>query len=182
MTEKEIIKGCQARNAVYQKALVDKYAPMLLSVCRRYSRKPDEARDVLQESLIRIFNYFDKYSEGKGSLSAWMRMICMNTALKYFDKNCFKKQIQGLNGIEETTVGPVVLSNLHAEDLMNIVENLPDGYRQVFNLYAIEGYSHKEIAKMLGIGESASRSNLSRARSLLKVELAKRQMPVTKAS
>lgn len=137
---------------------------------------------MLQESLIRIFNYFDKFSEKKGSLISWMRTICINTALKYFDKNCFNRQILDPASMKESQVNPSVLASLHAEDLMNLVETLPDGYRQVFNLYAIEGYSHKEISKLLGIAESASRSNLSRARGLLKAALAKRQVPITKAS
>lgn len=137
---------------------------------------------MLQESLIRIFKYFDKFQESRGSIEAWMCTITINTALKYFDKNCFKKQQLDLNGLENLTVHPRALSSLQAEDLMHLVENLPEGYRQVFNLFAIEGYSHKEISQKLGIAESASRSNLSRARGLLKAALAKRHKLITKAS
>jgi RNA polymerase sigma factor (sigma-70 family) len=171
LTKEEIIQGCRAKKAVYQKALVDRYAPMLLSVCRRYAKNSGEAEDVLQESLIRIFKYFDKYEESRGSFETWMCAITVNTALKYFDKNCFKKQILDLSDMENLQVHPRALSSLQAEDLMHLVQNLPEGYRQVFNLFAIEGYSHKEISKKLGIAESASRSNLSRARGLLKAAI-----------
>ena len=168
MTTIEIIQGCKAKKASYQKALVVRFAPMLLSVCRRYAKNRSEADDVLQETLIRIFRSLDSFSPEKGVFEAWIRTIAVNASLKYFDKNCFTKQIIGLEELPHTPVEPSIYSQLQVDEMMKMVASLPEGYRQVFNLYVIEGYSHKEISQLLKIGESSSRSNLARARNILK--------------
>lgn len=178
MTTNDIIQGCKDKKAIYQKALVKRFAPMLLSVCRRYCGQSGHAQDVLQESLIRIFKSFENFDGSKGSLEGWMRKIAINTALKYFDKNSFKKKVSSLKEAELSTIEPDILTKLQTQDLMRLIEFLPEGYRHVFNLYAIEGYSHKEISTMLGIRESSSRSNLTRARNILKKEIMKLNAPL----
>ena len=176
MTTEDIIQGCKAKNTKHQKALVERFAPMLLSVCRRYSKNRADADDVLQESLIRILKSIDSFSPSKGVFEGWARKIAINTALKYFDRNCFKKQVIGLENASYQSIEPTIFSKMQADEMMIMIKNLPDGYRQVFNLYAIEGYSHKEISQILGIGESSSRSNLTRARKLLKTQITNNEM------
>lgn len=174
MTEQEIILGCQRGEARYQKKLVTQYSPMLMTVCRRYSRDNEFAKDVLQESMIKIFRNITKYKP-TGSFQAWMRRICINTALQSFDKCCFKREISGLDElIAQPSEMPDVYSYLGAEELMAIIDQLPEGFNKVFNLSVIEGFSHKEISELLGIKESTSRSQLTRARNYLKNMLVKR--------
>lgn len=174
MTETEIIIGCQKGKALYQKELVERYSPMLMTVCRRYARDQESAKDVLQESMIKIFRHIHKYKP-TGSFKAWMRRICINTALQSFDKLCFKREISGLDElIVQPSAMPDVYSYLGAEELMLIIDQLPEGFKQVFNLSVIEGLNHREIGQLLNITESTSRSQLVRARNYLKKMLVKR--------
>ena len=166
MTEKEIILECQAGNPIHQKELVVRYSPMLMSVSRRYSRDEGFAQDVLQDSFIKIFRAIPRYKM-TGSFEAWMRRIVINTALQTLDRNCFKREKAGLDFKHDTPVAPSVYGSMEADKIMEKVMELPNGYRQVFNLFAIEGYSHREIGEMLNITESTSRSQLTRARKLL---------------
>lgn len=169
-TEQDIIDGCKKPDPEYQKLLVMRYSGLLMTVCRRYSRDAETAKDILQESLIKILHAIGNY-ENRGSFEAWMRRITINTALKYFDKNCFKNETFTVDGMDEKIVPPEVYAHMGAEELMKLIGELPDGFREVFNLFAIEGYSHKEIGELLGIGESTSRSQLTRARSLLQKQI-----------
>jgi RNA polymerase sigma factor (sigma-70 family) len=174
LIESEIILGCQEGKAIYQKELVVRYSPMLMTVCRRYARDQESAKDVLQESMIKIFRYIHKYKP-IGSFQAWMRRICINTALQSLDKSCFKREISGLDElIAQPFSMPDVYSYLGTEELMVIIEQLPDGFKQVFNLVVIEGFSHREVSEVMGITESTSRSQLVRARNFLKKMLVKR--------
>lgn len=145
-----------------------------MTVCKRYSRDAESAKDILQESLIKILKSIATYEE-RGSFEAWMKRITINTALKYFDRSSFKNEVFVLEDVNDKDVLPNVYSKLGAEELMDLIEKLPNGFREVFNLFAIEGYSHKEIGKMLGITESTSRSQLTRARKLLKKQLTIRE-------
>lgn len=166
MTEAAIIRGCQKGKARYQKALVQRYAPMLLTVSRRYSRDEAFAEDILQEALIKIFKAIPQY-KATGSFEAWLRKIVINTALQQLDKACFKREFPGLDQLGPMPTLPEIWGQLGAEELMELIKKLPHGFREVFNLFVIEGYSHKEIAKLLNIAESTSRSQLTRARKWL---------------
>jgi len=169
-TEQNIIEGCKKQEPEFQKELVLRYSGLLMTVSRRYSHDPESAKDVLQEALIKILRSIPKYTE-QGSFEAWMKRITINTALKYFDKGNFKNEVFVLEDLNDENVVPDIYSQLGSEELMALIDNLPNGFREVFNLFAIEGYSHKEIGELLDITESTSRSQLTRARSLLKKQL-----------
>ena len=169
--QQQLIKGCRQKDAYYQKALVVEYSPMLMTVSRRYAPDIASAKDVLQMSLIKILNSINQYKE-TGKLEAWMKRIVINTALTTFRKR--KIQFESINGYEidnATSIEPEVYGQMGVEELMKVIDSLPEGYREVFNLYAIEGYSHKEIGEILEMKESSSRSQLARARVLLKKKL-----------
>ena len=138
----------------------------MYGVCLLYSRDTEEAKDILQEGFIKIFQKLDQFS-GKGSLEGWMRRIFINSAL---EKYRIKKAVLMVDEDLEVLAGEVddkIIEQLSAKDLLRMIQDLSPQYRVVFNLYAIEGYSHKEIGKKLNISEGTSKSNLSRARSIL---------------
>lgn len=170
VNEKELIQDCQKGIKSSQYLLVKQYSGMLLSVCRRYIRDEAMAKDVLQETFIRIFQNIDKYKP-TGSFEAWMRQIALRRSLQWLEKSCFKNEVQPLEMPDSEEVVPEVYSNLGAEEIMNAVRELPTGFRAVFNLAIVEGYNHKEIAKLLNISESTSRSQLVRARKLLQKKI-----------
>ncbi|MCT4582383.1 MAG: sigma-70 family RNA polymerase sigma factor [Flavobacteriales bacterium] len=173
MTNEQLIENCLEGNARAQKMLFEKFGPKLLGVCYRYANNQDEAQDLLQDGFIKIFEKLDKYS-GIGSFEGWMRRIIVNTALDNIRKN---KKFQLHTDIDET--GFKIPSNdfieerLAAEDLIKILQSIPIGYKTIFNLYAIEGYSHKEIAEQLNITTSTSKSQYSRAKALLREKITK---------
>ena len=175
-TEQNIIEGCKKQNPEFQKELVLRYSGLLMTVSRRYSSDAESAKDILQESLIKIIKSISSYEDkDRGTFEAWMRRITINTALKYFDKSSFKNEVYVLDDVRENDTIPDIYAQLGAEELIELINKLPNGFREVFNLFAIEGYSHKEIAELLGITESTSRSQLTRARSLLKKQLTIRE-------
>ena len=154
--------------------LFRRFAGKMLTVCRRYARHRLEAEDILQDAFVKVFDNLDKFQH-KGSFEGWVRRIVVNTALKNYQKSSFQRERIGLESYDDRPVDPEAISHLQEEELLNLVTQLPDGYRVVFNLYVIEGYSHKEIADMLEIGESTSRSQLVKARKLLKEKILKLQ-------
>ena len=169
-TETELIEQCRKgiRNA--QRTLYEQYAGTMLAVCSRYIADRNEAEDVMIGGFVKVFGKLDQFKH-EGSFEGWIRRIMVNESLTYIRRN---KQMYLEVDIEEAHRSPdyAVLDNhLHAEDLMKLIEQLPTGYRTVFNLYAIEGFSHKEIAEKMGISENTSKSQLSRARSLLQKHL-----------
>lgn len=174
MTEAQIIQGCKRGKAECQRELVLRYSPMLLSVARRYMGDDHRAKDVLQEAFIRIFKNIDRYRH-TGSFEAWMRTIIINGSLQYLNKACFRREINGLDSLPTNSMIPEVYAKIGADELLVLVQRLPEGYRQVFNLAVIEGYRHDEIAKMLGITASNSRSQLSRARNKLQQMIVQRE-------
>jgi RNA polymerase sigma factor (sigma-70 family) len=174
VTENELIKGCIREDRRAQRAVFDKYAGKMMSVCLRYARHRMEAEDLLQDAFIKVFDNISRF-EGKGSFEGWIRRIVVNTALKNVSRHSFQKESIGLENIVETSADPSVFSQLSEEELLGMVSRLPDGYRIVFNLYVIEGYSHKEIGSMLGIEESTSRSQLVKARNVLQNQVLKAQ-------
>ena len=167
MTETELLQGCLRENRTAQHELFRRYAGKMMTVCLRYARHRAEAEDVLQDAFIRIFNNLNQF-QGKGSLEGWIRRIVINTSLKYIQKMSFQKEgLNGLESIPEMSIAPTVYAHLSEQELMALIANLPHGYRTVFNLFVIDGFSHAEIAQMLKIEEGTSRSQLAKARYML---------------
>jgi len=166
--EQELIAGCIEGKSWAQRAIYDSFAPAMMSVCVRYVADRETARDLLQEGFIKLFTKIESYS-GTGAFGGWVRRIFVTTALEYLRQNDALKQSADIDEvgyhIENDEIS--VLEKISADDLMACVAQLSDGYRTVFNLYAIEGYSHAEIADMLGISEGTSRSQFMRARKIL---------------
>jgi len=138
----------------------------MYGVCLRYSKDSAEAEDNLQDGFIRVFLKIDQF-RFKGSFEGWMRRIMVNTALEKFRKNNHLFAVEDMVVYENVQVAEETISSISADDLLKIIQELPPRYRMVFNLYAIEGYSHQEIAKLMNINEGTSKSNLSRARTIL---------------
>lgn len=165
---KNIIKGCLAGNRRDQELLYRRHAARLFAVCLQYSGNDDEARDILQEGFIKIFENLNHYKH-EGSFEGWMHRIMVNTALEKFRSKHNLFRVDDIDQIQEPDADPDNddYSGLEAVDLLDIIRGLPPKYRMVFNLFAIDGYSHKEISKMINISEGTSKSNLSRARMIL---------------
>jgi len=165
---KKIIKGCLAGDRRDQELLYRRHAAKLYAVCLQYSGNDEEARDILQEGFIKIFENLATYKH-EGSFEGWMRRITVNTALEKFRSRHKLYRVDDIDLLQETDSEPENhdYAGLEADDLLGIIRELPPKYRVVFNLYAIEGYSHKEISKMVNISEGTSKSNLSRARGIL---------------
>ncbi|MFK7806205.1 MAG: RNA polymerase sigma factor [Saprospiraceae bacterium] len=174
MTKQEIIDGCRKQDPKYQKELVLRYSALLMATSRRYVPDRAYAKDILQEAFIKILKAFPKY-EDLGSLEGWMKKVVVNTALSYFDKACFKREFHGYERMPEQSGAPKVYPQMAADELTDLINTLPDGFRTIFNLYAVEGYSHKEIGEVLGIEASTSRSQLTRARRLLVAQLSEKK-------
>ncbi len=170
MTEKELIKACMREDRQSQQLLFQRYAGKMLGVCMRYARNRQEAEDILQDGFIKVFDNMHRF-RFEGSFEGWIRRIMINTALKSFKKKSFKNEQIGLENYQEDSCEPDIYSQLSEQELLKIIGELPDGYRVVFNLYVIEGYSHKEIGELLGIQESTSRSQLTKARKLLQQKI-----------
>lgn len=168
MTDENLVKECVSGNTIAQKKFYDMFARKMMGVCLRYTNNYEEAQDVLQDGFIKIFNKLPMF-ESKGSLEGWVRRIMVNTALdayrkgKKHQKNVDVDSVSFLLDSDDYTI-----ESLNAEDLLKVIQSIPEGYRVVFNLFAIEGYSHKEIAEQLGVTESTSKSQYSRAKKMLR--------------
>ena len=164
----KIIKGCLEGNRRDQELLYRRHASRLYAVCLQYSGNDEEARDILQEGFIKIFENLENY-KFEGSFEGWMRRITVNTALEKYRSKHNLYRVDDIDTIQEPDADPdnEDYAGLEANDLLGIIRELPPKYRMVFNLYAIEGYSHKEISKLVNISEGTSKSNLSRARCIL---------------
>lgn len=168
--ETEWIEGCRRKDRTAQKALYDRFAPKMLAVCCRYIRDRMEAEDVMVTTFMKVFERLDQF-KGEGSFEGWIRRIAINESLTYLRKNKNMYLETNLEVADEEADFPPIGGDLEAEDLLKLIAALPTGYRLVFNLYAIDGYSHKEIAEQIGITESTSKSQLSRARGHLQEKL-----------
>ena len=167
----QLIESCKKGNRVAQKVLYDSLASRMFPVCIRYVGDRALAEDILQEGFITLFTHLDSY-KGEGSFEGWARRIFVTTALMYLRKKDALKMSEELDtarGMKAETVSQV--QNIGYKELMALIMQLPPGFRTVFNLYSIEGYSHKEIGDMLGISETTSRTQLSRARIWLQKKL-----------
>lgn len=161
-----MIELCLKGKARAQHALYQRFSGKMYGVCYRYAKNAEDAKDILQEAFIRVFNHLKDFKHD-GSFEGWIRRITVNCAIRHYEKNLRKLDSDDWEQHPEASVGESVLDELSAEEIVKVINTLPDGYRIVFNMYAIEGFSHKEIAQQLNIGESASRSQLTRARSQL---------------
>ena len=170
MGSKDLIYRCKQHERKAQEELYKLYSPKLFGVCLKYSENYQQAEDNLQDGFVTIFEKIGQFQD-KGSFEGWMRRIVVNTALKNYNKSSFKKEKIGLQDYQEGTMDPDVIASLYQEELLKVIEELPNGYRIVFNLYVIEGFSHKEIAKELDIQESTSRSQLVKARKMLQSKI-----------
>ena len=176
-TEEDLIAGCIKQKASAQRALFDKYSGRMLSLCRRYVKDVLEAEGVMITAFTKIFERIEQYT-GEGNFEGWMKRIMVNESLQYLRKH---KNMQLNMDIEEAHHLPnfdAMEDHLQTEDLMQMIAELPVGYRTVFNLYAIEGFSHKEIAEQLNINENTSKSQLSRARVYLQKRLAEMEQEI----
>ncbi|MDZ7608341.1 MAG: RNA polymerase sigma factor [Cyclobacteriaceae bacterium] len=168
--EIDLVEGCKRQSPQAQRLLYDRYSGTMLSLCRRYIWSIAEAEDVMVTGFARIFSAIHQY-EGKGSFEGWMKRIVINEALGYLRKNKTMYLETDIEAADRQPDYERAESTLEAEDLMKMIGALPPGYRTIFNLYAIEGYSHKEIGELLGINENTSKSQLSRARVYLQKKI-----------
>lgn len=173
-SDSEILQGCIKCKPSAQRELFEKYSPLLLGICIRYAVSVEEAEDILQEGFVKIFLNITHF-KGEGSLVAWMRRIMINTAITAYHRALKHRYHDDIEDIRETSMENVSWSDADftAEELQKIIAQMPEGYRMVFNLYAIEGYKHREIADMLAIDENTSKSQYSRARRWLQERLMK---------
>jgi RNA polymerase sigma-70 factor (ECF subfamily) len=171
-SDQEILKGCLKQEKIAQKCLFDKYSGMLMGICVRYATDIPEAEDILQESLLKIYLNIKDYS-GEGSFIGWMRRIVINTAITYYHKNLKHKYHIEIEEVYSSEAGKEDFpdANFTADELKKVLDDLPPGYKTIFNLYAIEGYKHKEIAEMLDIDVNTSKSQYSRARAYIRKKL-----------
>lgn len=174
ITDIELVKGCAERNRFYQKKLYERFARKMLAVCLCYTRDTYEAENILQEGFIKIYENIKNFKP-TGSLEGWIRRIMVNTATDYYRK---KKRIKfsEVNLEEaENQVSSIDLDVFSTREILTRIQELPEGCRMIFTLYAIEGYTHKEIAETLGISVGTSKSQFSRARVLLQEKLNKHE-------
>ncbi len=174
MTIEQLIEGCKKQKRKYQKALYDRFHALAFNVGLRYAKDNPEAKDIVQNAFIKIFDKIDTYQPQKGAFEGWLTRIVINEALQQYRQN--KGYL--LNGEDSThqmqkimSSDPPVFDYLQAKDVLKLIHKLPIRYRLVFQMAVVEGYSHREIANLLEINESTSRSQLARAKSKLRVLL-----------
>ena len=168
--ETELIEGCRRKERAAQKAIYEQMAGKMFSLCCRYIKGRMEAEDVLVTAFTKVFDRVDQF-KGEGSFEGWVRKIIVNEALSYLRKNKSMYLETDLEAADREPDLDHLGNQLEADYLLKLVAELPPGYKTVFNMYAIDGYSHKEIAEQLGISENTSKSQLSRARSYLQNKL-----------
>jgi RNA polymerase sigma factor (sigma-70 family) len=166
MTDKALADGCAKGDRTVQKAFYTRFSRKLMATCLRYSKSVAEAEDILQEGFIKAFDNIKNFRH-ESKLETWLTRIMINTALNHQRKKLYLFPMLDVEDIPLREDEKISLSDFHLSELMSFVQSLPDGCRVVFNLFAIEGYSHKEIADMLSISEGTSKSQFSRARQLL---------------
>ncbi len=162
----DILKACIAGHRDSQELLYQYFSPKMFGICLRYGHDYSTAEDLLQEGFIKVFNKLDMFRY-EGSFEGWMKRIFINTSIEHYRKANNRKFFVEIDQANEIAFDSTVIDNLAVQDLLKLVQKLPHGYRTVFNLYAIEGYNHKEIGQMLGISEGTSKSQLARARATL---------------
>ncbi len=167
-----LLEGCKKGDRKAQEHLYKMLAPKMMGVCMRYAKDTYEAEDILQLGFIKVFQKVAEF-RGEGSFEGWIRRIMVNSAIESYRKNLRTLNVIDIDEVHDQPQSTFDMSGLELKDLMKLVQQLSNGYRLVFNMYVIEGFSHKEIANELGISEGASKSQLSRARSILKEKILK---------
>jgi RNA polymerase sigma factor (sigma-70 family) len=171
ISESDLIKGCIAGDRRMQEELYRRFAPKMYAVCLRYANNADDAQDLLQEGFIKVYRNLHRF-RAEGSFEGWIRRVFVNTSIEHFRKKSTKMSM--VTDKEENTIEDADVTALHRlaeKDIINIIQELSPGYRTVFNLYVVEGYSHKEIGDLLGISEGTSKSQLARAKGVLQKKI-----------
>lgn len=177
--QKTLVIACASHDIKAKKMLYDLFAGKMFMVCMRYADNREDAEDILQDSFIKIFDNINKF-RNDGSLEGWVKRIVANTAIKqYYKKNTMYPIVTSVEHVNEDSEEEDFMDKLSAdnsmEELLQMIQNLAPRYRMVFNMYAIDGHSHSEIAQLLGISEGTSKSQLSRAREILKNQIKEKQ-------
>jgi RNA polymerase sigma-70 factor (ECF subfamily) len=176
MTEELLLQGCLQKDAIAQQELYQRYSPKMLTVCYRYAKSREDAEDMLQEGFIKVFTQINQF-EHRGSLEGWILRIVVHTCINHLKKNKkFREHVDLLHAENIVSNEEYLPGILQAKQVIECIRQLPIGYRTVLNLYAIEGYSHREIGNMLEIEESTSRSQYTRAKNLLEEILVKKNI------
>jgi RNA polymerase sigma-70 factor (ECF subfamily) len=178
VSEPELIAACKRGDRKAQQVVYDRYAPPMLGLCRRYVKRLEDAEDVLLEAFFKVFTHLEQY-KGSGSLEGWIRRIVINEALMFLRR---RHNFNLTVDIEEVALPQPqrIESHLATQDILDLLDELPTGYRTVFNLYAIEGYKHREIAEQLDISINTSKSQLLLAKRRLQALILARRNPTTK--
>lgn len=170
----DLIEACINGERAAQRSLYDIFSKKMYVVCLRYTKSQQEAEDVLQEAFIKIYKNLNTY-RGESRLDYWIKRIVINTALNNQRKKLYMYPMVDIDEVQNTVERNKVLSDFRVDELLRMIRELPDGCQTIFNLFAIEGYSHKEIAEMLNVSEGTSKSQFSRARKLLQEKLAEEE-------
>ncbi len=177
LTEQELINGCKQNDRSIQKSLYEQYAPKMMAVCMRYAKHREEAEDILQEGFMKVFSYINMF-RNEGSFEGWIRRTIVNTALNHYKANLKYALHQDYEIIERQQNKVHInaaIENMTTEYILDTLQKLPEGYKLVFNLYEIEGYSHKEIGEMLNISVNTSKSQLLKAKRYIQTKLLEKQ-------
>jgi RNA polymerase sigma factor (sigma-70 family) len=174
LSDQDIINGCLKHSRKAQQLLYDKYSRFLLGICMRYSADKAEAEDILQDVFVRVFFNIEEYT-GSGSFPGWLRRVAVNTAITNYHRNLKHRYHVDIDDYKAVETGTISFEEdlFSADELQNVLSQLPAGYKMVFSMYAIDGYKHREIAEMLGIDVNTSKSQYCRARALLRDKLGK---------
>jgi RNA polymerase sigma factor (sigma-70 family) len=173
MTDSELAKGCLEGKREYQLALYKRYASTMMSICLRYTNSRNDAEDVMQEGFIKVFERIEQW-QNTGALGGWIRTIIVNTALSHFRSNAKWNHTADVDNHQHLPAEDLdPLRQMHADELHKMISTMPAGYRTVFNLFAVEGYGHKEIAEMLGVTENTSKTQYLKARAWLQKAILK---------
>ncbi|MEQ8423739.1 MAG: sigma-70 family RNA polymerase sigma factor [Cyclobacteriaceae bacterium] len=170
LQDEDLIKGCAKGDRASQRALYDRYCRKMMPICQRYAKSDQEAEDILQEGFVKVFSNISKF-RAEAQLGTWITRIMINTALNAQRSKMYMLPMVDVEEGHAVQQDDVVLSHLHLTELLKLIQSLPDGCQVVFNLFAIEGYSHKEISDALGISVGTSKSQFNRAKSLLREKI-----------
>ena len=181
ISEEQLIERCKNQDRAAQKVLYDKYAALMLGICTRYVFERSEAEDILQEGFLKIYTKIKEF-EGRGSFEGWMKRVIVNTAITHYHKSAkHNKYHYDITEVQELKFDNKIYkeSNFTMDELYRIIHSLPEGYKVVFNLYAVEGYKHKEIAELLKIDINTSKSQYSRAKKLIQASVLNKFVTLT---
>ncbi|MCB0643827.1 MAG: sigma-70 family RNA polymerase sigma factor [Phaeodactylibacter sp.] len=171
MNLKQTIAHCKKRKPKAEKELFYHFAPRVFALCQRYSRDDSEAKDFLQECFLRVFDQIHQYDPERGAFEGWLYRVCTNVVLQQLRRNKREQAVVLLAEVPDTEVPETIIRDIPQEKILEAIRSLPEGYQEVFNLYIFEQWSHEEIGRELGISASTSRSQLARAKRLLKKKL-----------